>query len=226
MEGGSLQPFRGFIVPGLFFDSGYAIWLARFTATPAGIGPYSQTWLVAPGGRRALFVDPESAGPTVALFHDPDEGFAASTEWYLPRPEVLVLTLRASDETSLKLELALGSTAATWMTNALLRAPGTMHPDGRPGASVERGLRAVFGPSGLRLVGRTEMGRAYRLVPERVVAVRAASGELDGVDLGQLAPPPRPIRFGDLQLTDKPGLVSGTWYLEYTVWQGDLRVAI
>jgi hypothetical protein len=226
MQDGLLQPFHGVIAPGLFFDGGYTIWFARFSTTPLEVGPYAQVWLIDPRGKRTLYVDPQSAGPTVALFHDLDDGSGAAADWHLPSPDVLCLDLKASDETRLNLTLKFGTTRGCWLLNALLRAPGALHADGRPGAAVERGLQGVFGAQGLRLVGQTEMGRAYRLLPQRVAAVREASAELNGVDLGALSRPTRPIHFGDLQLAERPGLVFGTMYLQYTVWNGNLRQAI
>ena len=82
----NLLPFYGFLVPGVYFPGGHCLWFANFTATPTDIGGYAQVWLIAPTGKRVLFVQPEAAGPTVCLFHDPHEAYGATMKWRWPAP--------------------------------------------------------------------------------------------------------------------------------------------
>lgn len=225
MKNGSLLPFEGFIAPGFYFDSGYAVWLARFTNTPVDVGAFAQIWLVDPDGRRTLYVDPETAGPTVALFHDPNDGCGATTDWELPTPEVLRLRLAATDRTAFDLTLTLGRASEMWLLNSLLSGPSALRGNGAAKALVDRGLKSIFG-AGLALSGKTERGRAYRLEAKRATPVREAKAVLNGLDLGSLVRPRQAIRFGDLQLPERPGVLFGSMYLQYTAWRSDSRLAI
>ncbi|MHB1005478.1 MAG: hypothetical protein ACYC3S_07500 [Chloroflexota bacterium] len=220
----SLLPFRGLVTPGIYFSSGYALWLARFSDTPTEHGPFAEVWLITPSGERLLFVDPERAGLTASLFHEPDRAFGARIAWRAADYEALALELFASDGTEISLSLKLGSSIDAWVANGFLRAPGSLRHSASLAPFVAKATRDVAGPKGLCLAGRTELGRLYALEPRRVRLVVDAKAQLDGRDLGRPAPPPRPIRFGDWGVPERALVFFGDLYREYTAWGSAKRV--
>jgi hypothetical protein len=75
-------------------------------------------------------------------------------------------------------------------------------------------LNLLLDANGLKVAGRTETDRRYRLDAERLQQITDATATLDGRDLGAVSHPNRPIEFGDAKTTGVPLYALGTLQLE------------
>lgn len=212
-----LRPFRGFLTPGLYFSSGYCLWLLNFSSTPTDLGAYSEIWLITPEDKRILYVDPEAAGPIVGIFHDFHEVVGASVTWEWPDSDTLHVGMKATDGTTLDLRVSLGSSLGTSILNAVLRiTPRALMRTSPMVAISEISLNLLLGLGGLKIAGRTEKDKAYLNEADRLAVVKEASARLNDEDLGKLARPSKPILFGDAKVPNRAFFSFGTLNLEYT----------
>lgn len=213
---GTLQPFPGRFVPGLCFESGHCLWLLAFAETPTRFGAYTELWVVTPDGERVLYTDPGDAAEEVLHYHDFDRTESANIACD-GSPAALDVEMEADDGTVLEVSGAVGQTAGTRVLNAVIAmTPGPVLRS-RPGTWVSTAtLNGLVNANGLRVAGRTETGRRYRLDPDRIHVIPDASATHDGTDLGAVRPPGRPIEFGDAKTTADALSVPGTLHLERT----------
>lgn len=212
---GHLEPFPGHFIPGLCFESGHCVWLLEFTDTPTDIGPYTEFWVVTPEGGRLLYVDPGEATDEVLTYHDFDRTAAASISVEGQSTGSVTVDCEGEDGTVASIEIELDDTVGT----RILTGAVTMTPDvileSTLGTVVSTAmLNALLDANGLRVAGRTETGRRYRLDVDAVEAISTATATLDGRDLGAVKPPDRPIEFGDAKTTAEPIFAPGTLFLE------------
>ncbi|MDL5363735.1 hypothetical protein [Halalkalicoccus sp. NIPERK01] len=216
MSTGELEPFHGIQVPGVCFESGHCVWLLRFTETPTDLPSYTEVWLITPDGGTTLFVDPEEAAATVEEYHAFDEVRGAEIDVALPDQETIRVTV--AGDTDLEFDLTHELTPRARALSAMLNATPERVARSRIGAAVGTAtLNTLLPANGLRVAGTTDTGRRYRNEPVRVTLGTDASATLDGEDLGGLAPPTRPIAFGDLHVPDRPVVTFGDLFLEYPV---------
>jgi hypothetical protein len=211
-----LLPFRGFLTPGLYFSSGYCLFLINFDSTPTEVGAYFEVWLVTPDDKRVLYVDPEAAGPIVCIFHQFDEVVGASlvSEWV--DADTLHVRMKAVDDTDLNVHVQLGSSRAAGILNALLKVTPRAAKLSRPMVMLsEIAINALLGLGWAKLAGKTETGKDYLAEADKLAVVKEASARLNGVDLGALSRPRQPILFGDLKVPNRALLSFVTLNLEY-----------
>lgn len=211
---GELQPFPGHFVPGACFESGHCVWLLEFTSTPTRFDSYTELWLIAPDGERVLYTDPGAAADEVLNYHEFDRTADASITCRFSRSTVDV-AMEGADETSLELTASVGQTLGTRVLNAVIAAtPGSILRS-RFGTRVSTlSVNLLLDANGLKVAGRTETDRRYRLDADRTSVVRDATATLNGTDLGPLQPPGRPVEFGDAKTTADALYIPGTLHLE------------
>lgn len=213
--GERLQPFHGLFVPGIGFESGHSIWLFDFDATPTGLGGYAEVWVVTPDDERILFVESEAVGREVGRYHEFDRTVIAAMDWAGTTRGEVHLAVSATDGTELRLDVALAATAATRMVGTMGRMTPPVVGRSAPGRWMANvSLNTLLGLGGLQTAGRTETGKRYRGEPVRIMLATAAMATLNGVDLGTLATPTRPVAFGDIRLTDRAVFFFGDLYME------------
>ena len=121
----------------------------------------------------------------------------------------------AADGTTLEVTASIGQTLGTRVLNAVIAATPRSILRSRFGTRVSTlSLNLLLDSNGLRVAGRTETDRRYRLDADRTAVVRDATATLNGTDLGPLQPPGRSIEFGDAKTTADALYIPGTLHLE------------
>ena len=210
-----LEPFRGFISPGIYFSSGHCLCLYSYESTP--VGPYTQVWVISPEDKRTLYVDPIEAGQTVCLFHDFDNVVGSSNDWQWSDSKTLSVHMSAIDQTVLDLRVTLSTPPAAMLLNGMIKV--TPRPLARTApmmAVSQASLDILLGTKPLKIKGATETGKRYRSDSDRLAVVAEASATLNGEYLGALTRPEREISFGDAKTPTRPIFSFGTLNLEYS----------
>lgn len=211
---GTLEPFHGQFVPGLCFESGHCLWLLEFTATPTQFDSYTELWLITPTGERILYTDPGDAAEEVLKHHDFDRTESASITCD-GSPSRIDVTMEAADDTTIELTASLTQTLATRVLNAVIAVtPAPVLQSGVGTTISTASMNLLLDANGLKIAGRTETSRRYRLESDRLARIQDASATLDGTDLGALTPPSRPIEFGDARTPGDAIYARGTVRLE------------
>ena len=185
-----LRPFKGFMCPGLYFSSGYCIWLVYWDSYPYEAGTLSEIWVFTPEGERICYVDPEHAGTIFTLYHNFNEVIGAHNIWEWHSSNMLHLTMDSSNSTTLQVQVVLSS---SFLMNTLLKCI----------------------PGGIKMNGKTETGMEYMHKPQKIVSVKNAKATLNGDNLGKLISPPHEISVGDGKVPKRPILSFCHHYLEY-----------
>jgi hypothetical protein len=124
--------------------------------------------------------------------------------------------MEATDGTELELTASVGQTIGTRILNTVIALTPDAILQSRLGTTVSTlSLNLLSDANGLKVAGRTETDRQYRLDAKRLQQITDASGTLDDRDLGGLTPPDRPIEFGDAKTTADALYVPGTLHLEH-----------
>ena len=203
-----LRPFGGYLCPGLYFSSGYALWLFEFTETPLDVGPYREVWLVTPTGRRYLWVDDPTARPVATRFHEFDVVNHAEVQWTWTE-ETLRVVVDAADLSTLEVDLEFETTVGVHLVNLLLALTPNWFRRTRPGMAAADLHLKLLGLGGLESAGRTETGTRYCGVVDRVAVVTGGSACLNEVDLGTVTAPSAPVPFGDVTVPQRPVVALG-----------------
>ncbi|MEF8821888.1 MAG: hypothetical protein V5A52_06390 [Halovenus sp.] len=211
---GTLAAFTGNFVPGVCFESGHCFWLLEFTSTPTQFDSYTELWIITPEGKRVLYTDPEAATDEVLKYHDFDRTEGASVTCDAANGRIGV-RMEATDGTDFELTASAGQTLRTRLLNGVITLTPSVILQSPIGTRVSTvSLNRLLDANGLKVAGRTETDRRYRLDAERMERITTASATLDGRDLGALEPPSRPIEFGDVKTTADALYVPGTVQLE------------
>jgi len=211
-----LRPFRGFLIPGMYFSTGYCLMPLNFSSTPTNLGAYSEIWLITPEGKRILYVDPEAAGDIVCTFHHCHEVVAASLDWEWSTPEKLHIGMEAKNSSTLDMQVILGSSLGTGVLNAVIKfVPQKLMMTRTVMAFSEICLNMLLGLGGLKIAGRFETGKAYVNQAEHLAVVKEATAKLNGSDLGELTRPLKPILFGQFKVPNRALFCRGILHLEY-----------
>ena len=217
MSNPHLRPFIGYLNPGMYFSSGHIICIYAMESTPVDPSSYFELWVIAPDGKRTLYIDPKEAGHNVAIFHDMDETVATEIVREWPESNTLHVSATGTDETKIDLRVNLGSTLGTAILNATIRmTPSALARTRLMSAISTTSLNLLVTRGGPKVAGRTETDRAYLVEPRKLAIVKAASATINGDDLGELVRPPRPIVFGgDVVIPNRSFFSFGTLNLEY-----------
>lgn len=213
----NLRPFDGFFSPGLYFDSGHGMRLYNFTSTPPDVEAFFQIWMMTPGGKKILYVDPEAANAIISTWYTFDEVVGSSISWKWPDSDTLDVDVEADDGTTFDLRLVLGSSLATALLNTIIKITPRALMRTRPMLAISGfSFNLLLGLGGVHIRGKTETGKAYVTEADKLAVVREASAVLNGEDLGRLTRPPQPIYFGPSRVADRPVFAFGTANLEVT----------
>lgn len=211
---GTLGAFPGNFVPGICFGSGYCIWLLEFKSTPTSFDSYTELWIITPDGERVLYTDPEAATEEVIKYHDFDRTEGASITCDAS-PSQIQVTMEANDGTAFDLTASTSQTVGTRILNTVTTLTPAPILRSRAGTTISTmSLNLLLDVNGMKVAGRTETARRYRLDAERLHKITVASATLDDRDLGTLSSPNRPIEFGDAKTTGDALYIPGTLHLE------------
>ena len=211
---GVLQPFHGFLTPGICFASGHCVWLLHFSSTPTAIAAYDEVWIITPDGERLLYVDPIEAGPYVETYHEFDRVIGATTTWNEAGTDGVEVHLEAEDGTTLDLRADLGASTGTRLLTtitSLTPQPILRTSVGEAISNLTFGL--LMDSNGLKVAGKTDTREPYRVEADSLHVVTNASANLNEEDLGAVQPPTRSIEFGDVIVPDEPFFAFGDLYL-------------
>ncbi len=173
-------PFKGFLCPGIYFSSGYCVWLMHWDSTPAEIGAFSEIWVFTPENNRTAYIDPVEAIAIFKIYHDFNTAIGAKIIWDCKDSRSLFATFRAADNGVMDIQLKLG-----------------------PAFDINVVNEAV-----------TETGMAVRHQSDRIVVIENASASFNGIGLGTISKPPKPIHVGSAQVPADPVISFCTHYLE------------
>jgi len=212
----TLQPFEGFIIPGIGFESGHIIWLFKFDNTPTPLGRHSSVWIESPTGKLSLYTDPPEAIEYSAPYHDFDQVVGASIDWTDADLDRIEVVMHAEDGTALGLGAVLDHPASTRIMEGLASLVPRAVQRSSAGAAVSSlSLNLLLDANGLKLRGTTETGARYWGEADHLRTVQDASATLDGRDLGKQIPASSSHDFGDVKTARKPYVVFGALHLEY-----------
>ena len=218
VSNGHLRPFIGYLNPGMYFSSGHTICIYAMESTPTDPSSYFELWVIAPDGKRTLYIDPSDAAHNVTIFHDMDEtvGTDIVQEW--PDSSTLHVSATGTGESEIHLVVNLGSTLGSAILNATIKmTPSVLARTRLMSAISTISLNLLVTRGGPKVAGRTETGRAYLVEPRKLATVKSATATINGDDLGELARPPRPIVFGgDVVIPNRSFFSFGTLNLEYS----------
>lgn len=210
----ALEPFHGFLSPGICFASGHCIWLLHMAKTPTSIGTYDEVWVITPEEQRILYVDPVEAGPYVETYHEFDRVVGGTITWERATTDEIMVHLDAEDGTTLDLEATLGPSTGTrllQLVSALTPTPILRMSLGESISNLLFGL--MMDANGLKVAGRTDTHEPYRVEPDTLRMVTGASAVLNHEDLGEVQPPDRLIGFGDAIVPDEAFVSFGELFL-------------
>jgi hypothetical protein len=208
-----MQPFRGFLAPGLYFSRGYCVWLSNFTSTPAGPA-YSEIGLLTPTGRRTVYFDAGVDRPDNCTLQQYDEAVAASLFWGWPDRYTLHMSMQAFDGTTADLYVFLARSLRASLLNGLLWITPQRLVRTRPMLGIlELCMELLLDASWLKLGDHARRGKAFLSQGNRVAIVHSAAAWLKGEALGELTRPPGTILAGDLRVPDHAFFSFGTVYL-------------
>jgi hypothetical protein len=173
-------PFKGFLCPGIYFSSGYCVWLMQWTSTPTEVEAFSEIWVFTPEDNRTAYIDPVEAVPIFKIYHNFNNVVGAEIIWDFKDSNSLSSMFRASDNTVMEIQLKLG-----------------------PAFDINAVNEAV-----------TETGMAVRHQSDRAAAIENASASFNGMSLGKIAKPLKPIYVGSAQVPATPVISFCTHYLE------------
>jgi hypothetical protein len=171
--------------------------------------------VVTPEGERVLYVDPGDAVDEVLTYHDFDRTEGATVTVAQPDPGSVEIECEGADGTAVSIAADLDGTLGTGILNGAIALTPDVVLTSPVGTTVSTGLlNLVLDAKGLKTAGRTETGRRYRLDVDELSAIPAATATIDGDDLGAIAPPGRPVEFGDAKTTGEPIFAPGVLHLE------------
>jgi len=173
-------PFKGFLCPGIYFSSGYCVWLMHWNYTPTEVEAFSEIWVFTPENNRTAYIDPVEAIAIFKIYHDFNSAIGAEITWDCKDSRSLFATLLASNNTVMDIQLKLG-----------------------PAFDINAVNEAV-----------TETGMAVRHQSDRIVAIENACASFNGIDLGKISNPPKPIYVGSARVLADPVISFCTHYLE------------
>ena len=209
-----LQPFHGFLTPGICFASGHCIWLLQFSSTPTAIEAYDEVWILTPDGERVLYVDPADAGPYVETYHEFDRVIGGTISWKEAGTDGVEMHLEGDEETTLEVRADLGTSTGTHLLTAITSlTPQPILRTSIGGAISNLTFDLLMDANGLKVVGETDTREPYRVEADALRVVTSAAATLNGEDLGAVQPPTRSIEFGDAIVPDEPFFVFGDLYL-------------
>lgn len=213
-EDESLQPFKGFLSPGICFASGHCVMVQNFSSTPTQIDAFDEVWIFTPDGERLMYVDPPAAGPDCQTYHDFDRTLGATITWNHAHEDRVSLALEGEDGTTLDLDVELGSTTETRLLNAI----SDLTPQSLLRTSIGQYVSTLLfnqllDANGMKIAGVTDTQEPYRVEADSLRAVKNAAATLDEEDLGAVQPPDDLITFGDAKVPNEPFFSFGNLYL-------------
>lgn len=211
---GALHPFRGLQSPGICFSSGHCLVFNKYSSTPTSIEAFDEIWIVSPDGERLLYTDPSKAGSYTERYHDFDRVVGAAISWEQANEDRVALHLDGEDGTVLELSADLGVSPRIRVLNTITSL--TPQPIVRTsiGQTISTlALGQLIESNGLNIAGVTETQEPYRVQADSIRLVTCATATLDTEDLGEVAPPNRPIEFGEHKVPNDPLITFGAIYL-------------
>jgi len=160
---------KGYMIPGLYFESGYCVWILRWMENPTKSPSLTEVWVFGPDGRRTCYIDPGTEIGFFKKYHAFDEVLGASIDATESKREMSVV-VRGNQQIEIKIRT--GFSLAYALTNRILSGKHAR-------------------------LGRTETGRATHHTPHRIRRIRDASVRIGGNDLGRLKKLDKDITVGD-----------------------------
>ena len=203
---GSGERFTGYGAMGVPFAGGHYLAFRDMLASSVG-KPYRAIWHRDPIGRWTIFTttDPDASCPRYF-------GSATAVE-QVPAIEVTWMDDWAVDVrmgARLSWRLRLCATPATRAMTSMGGATPQWAWDNDAVLGSMGSMAVGFLRSGrIRLHGRTLNGQGFKAAPQQVWRVVGGHAELDGADLGVLAPLPEQTRLGDFWLPQRGLFFAG-----------------
>lgn len=177
-----MQPFRGYMIPGLYFESDYCLYVLRWEETPTQIKKMTQIWVITPDNKKICYIDPVEGIPVFNKYHLFDEVTGAQINIQEDR-NYIKIRCRTSNEEILSADIQPEVTLENRIVNLLLNIKYTKKL--------------------LITNGKTETGKAFSNEPVRIVTIADAKVIFHGMSQGKLIKPKRKIRIGDGEISEK-----------------------
>lgn len=210
---GPEERFAGYGVMGVPFSSGHVLALRHFAASSVGPG-YTSVWIRDPAGVWTMHstTDP---GASCARYFGSALGSASTGGVSLRWRDGYSFSVDVGDGVDLSWDLTLAATPVTrfvsavcgavperlWRSRAFLRAMGAV-------------AGPLLGAGRLGLTGRVPNGQSFGARPRRIWLVRESTAQLQGQNLGQVAPLSSQDRLGDFWIPQRGIFLIGSSVFE------------
>lgn len=174
--------FKGYMIPGLYFESDYCIYILRWKESPVQIKEMTQIWLITPDNKKICYIDPAEGIPVFNKYHLFDEVTGAQINIQEDRNHIKI-QCRTNNEEILTADIEAEVTLENRIVNLLLNIKYTKKL--------------------LITKGNTETGKAFSNEPVRIVSIGDAKVIFHGKSQGKLIKPKRKIKIGDGEISEK-----------------------
>lgn len=187
------------------------MWAFNFTATPDGLDPFSDVWVIAPDGERTLLISSEEARETIGRNHAFDRTLIGKVRIDQLTPDTARVTAD-TDDLHVDMELTFTQTGGTRLLNVL----GALIPDIIARSTFGSALSTLLlnrlvEANGTKVAGRFGTGEPYRFEATRTAVVTEATATVNGEDLGVLTHPDQPVADGNVK--NMPLVIDGRAYV-------------
>lgn len=165
---------KGYIIPGMDFESGYSIWFLRWIENPTDSKQLSEVWCFHPDGKRVCYIDPKEEVDFFRKYHSFDE--VIGTE---------IGVKEGAGGISIDIDKELQITIKT-------------------GFSLLYSLINLILSERHKIVGKTETGKLTENIPHKMIRIADARALLGFRNLGKLNKNNREILVGDGKSHKKP----------------------
>lgn len=209
---GDSERFVGYGVMAAPFSSGDLLAMRRFPSSSIGVG-YSAVWHRTSDGEWTIYADRPPMQSCARYFGSAlarSIETAISVSW--PAPDVLQVEVPAA---GLSWSVELEESSTTRLVNALGRGmPDRMWQQPKVLAMMSKVAARVLHTGRLALTGHTPNGQAYIANPMNMWLIRSSRAQIDGRDLGSLAPLPEQVRLGDFWIPQRGIFAFGRAFFE------------
>lgn len=139
---------KGYMIPGMDFESGYSIWFLRWIESPTDSKSLSEVWCFHPDGKRVCYIDPKEKVGFFRKYHSFDEVTGADIGVKETADEIRI---NVNDE--LHITIKTGFSLAYSLINHIL---SEKH----------------------KVVGRTETGKVTENIPHKMIGSSRCQGEI------------------------------------------------
>jgi hypothetical protein len=177
-----MMTFEGFMIPGLYLENGYGIWVYCWKDSSIQIKHMSEVWIVEPNNRKICYIDPQEGIPLFNVYHTFDEVLDAEIH-VEEKNKTITIHVSKNGYVILHVNIDTKMTLENRIINLILST------------KIKKGIS---------LKGKTETGKTFINFPNKIMKIDHANVYYKGNNLGDIIKPRKIIAFGDGKISKKP----------------------